>query len=217
MKKQLKQTSKPVLVLLAVAGWFALVVQFYLYLNGRSAPATELIIRYFTFFTILNNGIIAACSTTLLLAPSSSWGKFFSKNTTLTAMAVNITIVGTVYNTILRFLWNPQGMQLVVDELLHLVIPGLYILFWLIGVRKGGLKWNSFLSWTIFPIVYLVIVLARGAISNYYPYPFLDAAKLGYPKVLFNLLGIAIAFIVFALLFIAVDKWMDKRASRYTG
>jgi hypothetical protein len=166
--------------------------------------------RYFTFFTILTNILIAAGSTIILLKPASAWGKFFSKATTLTAIGVNITIVGATYNIILRFLWNPQGMQRVVDELLHLVIPLGFILFWLIFVPKGQLKWNNIPLWTVYPLAYLAAILIRGALSGYYPYPFLDVTQLGYRQALLNCAGVAVAFIAVALLFTGTAKLMSK-------
>jgi hypothetical protein len=217
MKKQMTPAAKPLMVFLAFAACFGVIVQFYFYLYGKTTSTPELVIRFFSFYTILTNGIITICCASLLLKPSSSWGRFFSKNTTLTSIAVSITIVGVVYNAILRSLYHPKGVEMVANELLHLAVPVGYILFWTLGVRKGGLNWNSLLLWMVYPVSYLIMVLLRGAASGYYPYPFLDVVKLGYPKVLLNSLGLAIAFILFALVFIAVDKSMDKRASRYDG
>ena len=122
--------QKTFLIILAVCGWFALIAQFYLIMVNRVASIPETIIRYFSFFTILTNLIVAVCCTVILLKPSSSTGKFFSRPTILTAIVVYITVVGIVYNTVLRFLWNPQGLQLIVDELLHSVIPLLFIILW---------------------------------------------------------------------------------------
>jgi hypothetical protein len=210
MEKPLSPAARAYLILLAIVGWFALTGQFYLIVVNRQASLPETIIRYFTFFTILTNILIAVGSTVLLVASGSAWGKFFSKATTLTAIAVNITIVGATYNAILRFLWNPQGMQRVVDELLHLVIPILFIIFWFVFVPKNRLKWDNIFLWAVYPIAYLVIVLIRGALSGYYPYPFLDVTKLGYPQTLLNSAGVAVAFITVALLFVAIDKLMGK-------
>lgn len=213
MENQFSPAARIYLILLAVAGWFALIGQFYLIIISRQESVAEIIIRYFTFFTILTNLLIAVGSTVLLLAPASSLGKFFSKTTTLTAIAVNIIIVGATYNIILRALWNPQGMQRLVDELLHLVIPVLFIIFWLIFVPKGRLKWGNIPLWTVYPVAYLALILIRGAISGYYPYPFVDVAKLGYPQVLLNSCGVAVAFILIAMVFVAIDKLMGKRTA----
>jgi hypothetical protein len=213
MEKQFSATAKAYLSLIAIAGWFALIGQFYLIIVGMQASVPETIVRYFTFYTILTNILIAVCCTVLLLKPDSSWGKFFSKTTTLTAITVNIIIVGATYNTILRWLWKPQGLQYVVDELLHLVIPLAFVVFWLIFVPRGGLKWNNIFLWTVYPLVYLAVILIRGAFSGYYPYPFVDVNKLGYPQTLLNSAGIAIVFIIVALLFVGLDKLMGKKAS----
>jgi len=50
-------------------------------------------------------------------------GIIFFEAGVITAITVYITIVGLVYNVILRFLWKPEGLQFIVDELLHTVIP----------------------------------------------------------------------------------------------
>ena len=109
-------------------GWFALIAQFYLIIVNRTVSIPETIIRYFSFFTILMNLLVAVCFTSFLNKKQKS-SAFFSKITTLTAITVYILIVGIVYNVILRFLWKPEGLQKVIDELLHTVIPILCLIF----------------------------------------------------------------------------------------
>lgn len=213
MEKRQGSAYRICLILIAITGWFALIAQLYLIIINRQVSVPEVIVRYFTFYTILTNILIAVACTVLLLKPVSGWGAFFSRQTTLTAIAVNITIVGATYNIILRFLWNPQGLQFVVDELLHLIIPVAFILFWLIFVPKGGLKWTSIFPWMIYPLVYLAVVLMRGAFSGYYPYPFLDVTNIGYAQTLINAGGITVAFVLVALLFVAIGKMMGKKAT----
>src|SRR5438046_1530815 len=108
------QAKRTFLTIVAILDWFALAGQFYLILENRVASIPETIIRYFGFFTILTNLLVALCCTFLLLKSNSYIAKFFSKNTTITAIAAYITIVGIVYNLILRFLWNPKGLEQIV-------------------------------------------------------------------------------------------------------
>lgn len=196
------------LLIMGLAAWFALVAQLYIYLENKAAPVPELLIRYFSFYTILTNILIAVCCTALLLKPGTV--KFFSRPGILTGIAVNITIVGLVYNLILRFLWQPTGLQHAVDEILHLLIPLAFIFFWTTFVPKGTLKWSHIYPWMIYPLVYLAVVLVRGAMSGYYPYPFLDVVKLGYPTVFINSAGVTVAFILVSLLFVATDRGMVR-------
>ena len=194
----------------AALGWFAIVFQFYLIIINKTASISETIIRFFSFFTILTNILVALCFTFLLFKPGSKWGKFFTRPSTQTALTAYITVVGIIYNIILRFLWSPQGLQLIVDELLHTVIPIWFILYWFIFVPKETLKWNI-LPWLIYPVIYCIYTLIRGAIFGFYPYPFIDVNALGYTKVLINILGLVIVFFVVSLLLVGIAK-LIKRA-----
>ena len=209
-----KQQSLPVKIFLAVTallGWFALTAQFYININSGLAPLPELVTRYFSYFTILTNLIVAVCSTILLLAPGSKWGQFFSKPQTLTAITVYILIVGLIYNVILRFLWKPEGLQMIVDELLHSIIPVLFLLFWLLFVVKDKLQWKNVWPWLIYPLVYIICVLIRGSLSGFYPYPFIDMTQLGLSKVLINSAGIAVLFILMSFLFVGIGRFITKK------
>ena len=47
--------------------------------------------------------------------------------------------------------------------------------------------------------------------TPYYPYPFLDAADLGYATALVNVAGIAAVFLVLAAAAAAVDRALTRR------
>lgn len=168
------------LALGSTLGWFALMAQFYLIILNRTASVAETVVRYFSFFTILTNLLCALCFTLLWYQPASKWGAYFKRSTVSTALAVYISIVGIVYNIVLRQIWNPEGLQMVVDELLHSVIPVLFVVYWLAFVQKEKLLWKNFLPWLLYPSIYLVYILIRGSLSGFYPYPFIDVDSLGY-------------------------------------
>lgn len=211
MEKQQSSSMKAYLTVLALLGWFALATQFYINMTSNLAPLPELLIRYFSYFTIITNLIVAICCTTLVINPNSNWGRFFSKQKTLTAITVYIVVVGLIYNVILRFLWKPEGLQMIVDELLHSVIPVLFLLYWLFFVFKDQLNWKDVLPWLIYPLVYTVLILFRGSLSGFYPYPFINIGELGIEKALINAVGIAIVFLVLSLLFVAIGKLLNKK------
>jgi hypothetical protein len=113
---QYRKGTKLLLTILCILGWFALTAQFCLIIKNRVTSIPETIIRYFSFFTILTNLLAAFCCTILLMDSNSGLKKIFPKQSTLTAIAVYLAIVGLVYNIILRFLWKPEGLQWTVDE-----------------------------------------------------------------------------------------------------
>ncbi|MEO6638860.1 MAG: Pr6Pr family membrane protein, partial [Ginsengibacter sp.] len=135
---------------------------------------------------------------------------FFSNQKVLTAIAMYITIVGLVYNTILRFQWQPKGLQLIVDELLHSVIPVLFIVFWFLFVPKAYLKAKDIFPWLLYPLFYIIYILIRGSINGVYPYPFVDVVQLGFSKVFLNSGILVMVFVAFSFLYVALDRFAKK-------
>ena len=131
----------------------------------------------------------------------------------VTAITLYIIVVGATYNIILRQLWSPQGLQLIVDELLHSVIPVFFIVYWLICIPKGELEWKNVLSWLIYPLVYFICVLFRGALPGYYPYPFLDVMKLGYNKVGLNSAILCGLFLLLGSILLLCDKLLKQKSA----
>jgi hypothetical protein len=203
---RITKSVKILLATIVIFGWFALIGQFYLIIENRIASIPETVIRYFSFFTILSNLIVAICCTTLLRKSNSILKNFFSKQSTLAAIAVYITIVGLVYNIILRFLWKPSGLQWIVDELLHSAIPLLFIVLWLFFIPGGKILWKSVLAWLLYPLIYLIFILMRGPSSSFYPYPFIDVSKIGYHKTLINSAGMLLAFLVVSIFFMSLNR-----------
>ncbi|HAO45840.1 MAG TPA: Pr6Pr family membrane protein [Ferruginibacter sp.] len=211
MKEKTVKIPAAWLAMLSVLGWFALISQLYLIIQNRLVPVPETIIRYFSFFTILTNLLVAVCVSFLWIKPASKPGHFFARQTTLTAITVYIVIVGVVYNAILRFLWNPQGLQYITDELLHTVIPLLFLLCWILFVSKNELEYRHAFVWLLYPLVYLVWTFIHGAITAYYPYPFVNVTELGYRRVLINCGGLFIAFLGLSLFLVAAGKYISKK------
>ena len=194
--------------ILILAGWFALVSQFILMMENRVESIPETIIRYFSFFTILTNLIVAIYFTQLLFRKNNEVTSLPKRNNNLTAITVYIVIVGLVYQVVLRSLWHPEGLQKLVDELLHTIIPAAVLIFWLVYQNFDRLKWNSIFPWLIYPLVYLVYVLIRGKSSGYYPYPFVDVDQLGIQKVIINSTFLLLFFVFISAILIGCGKLM---------
>ena len=182
--------TRPLAAVLALLTWAALALQFYL---SATTHLPNLLVNFFSFFTILTNLLVAAVCTGLALRtrPHPTPGL-------QAATAVYITVVGLGYTLLLRHIWNPQGLQKLADTLLHDAVPILYVLLWLTLLRpRARLPWRAAATWLLWPAIYLIYSLVRGALTGWYPYPFLDPRTLGYPRVA---LVVAICFAVaFAL------------------
>ena len=209
-----KQSARFIALIGALTGWFAIIAQLYLMMTNRALSVPETLFRFFGFFTIDTNILVALCFTFIFFRNKSWIGRFFAKATTITAITIYITIVGIFYNIILRSTWNPQGLQKAVDELLHSGIPVLFILFWLLFVPKEELKWKNAFPWLIYPVLYMAYGLIHGAITKFYPYPFVDVNELDYNKALLNTGGILLVILLLSLALIATGKIMKKADAR---
>jgi len=195
--------------LVALITWFALILQCWLILQttGKTGYSTlKTITNFFSYFTILSNILVAVCLSSAFLDPVSRLGSFFSKISVQSAIALYIFIVGLVYNLVLRGIVILTGIDRVADNLLHVVVPVLFVLYWLIFAPKKTLQWKNILPWLIFPGLYLVYSLIRGPVADWYPYPFLNINILGYSKVILNSAGVLVAFLAAGLLLIAYNR-----------
>ncbi|HBU78534.1 MAG TPA: hypothetical protein DEF18_10565 [Muricauda sp.] len=102
------------------------------------------------------------------------------------AFTVFMVVVGLVYQLLLRDIGNPTGLQMVLDELLHTIIPVFMYVYWLMFCSKAVVEWKQLSKWLFYPLGYVVFVLVRGHFSGFYPYPFLNVLELGLGSVLLN-------------------------------
>ncbi len=205
-----KKSARIIALVGALIAWFAIIAQFYLMITNSVVSFPETILRFFSFFTIDTNIVVALCFTLIFFSGNSGIGRLFTKATTITAITIYITIVGIVYNVILRSTWQPEGLQKIVDELLHVIIPALFILFWLLFVPIEQLKWKNAFSWLIYPILYMSYAIIHGLITKFYPYPFVDINVLGYSKALLNAGGVLLVIFFLSLALIATGKLIKK-------
>ena len=179
--------------------WFAVIAQFILIIQNRQTGVAETIIRFFSFFTILTNILVALFYTAKIFNAFSEKFKIFNQKGSLTAITTFILVVGLVYQIVLRRIWSPTGMQQIVNELLHSIIPLFVIIYWFFFSRRRIIKFTEIRIWLFYPLFYLIVVLVRGQFSNYFPYPFLNFPEIGALKT-----GINCAIIL--LLILAIMK-----------
>lgn len=189
------------LALIAVTGWIALLLQYRSLIGHRSTGVFDATVHYFSYFTILSNLLVAVCCSILWLSAKSRAGRFFSRPAVLTAIAVYILVVGGIYNLVLRKNGLPQDVGgEIANELLHCVIPLLFLLFWIKFVSRFSMRMELVWLWLIYPLVYLFYTLIHGAVRGFYPYPFVNVGKIGYARVMLNCVAVTVFFIILSLL-----------------
>ena len=199
----------------ALAGWVGLAIQQYLIFYSRWDAGASLLgglINFFSFFTVLTNTLTAVVLSYAWVKRDSAAKRFFLAPSVSSGIAVSIVVVGLAYSLLLRHLWQPEGFQLIADELLHDVMPVLFLIYWWRCVPKGTLRLKHIGAWVIYPLVYFAYALLRGDLLGQYQYPFIDVGTLGYPQVFVNAGGILAGFVLVALAVVGLDKLINPRA-----
>jgi hypothetical protein len=199
----------------AVLGWAGLSIQLYLIFYSRWTLAASLLgglLSFFSYFTVLTNTLVATVLTCEWTSRESAARRWFLQPWVSSGIAVSIAVVGLAYSLLLRHLWHPEGWQFLADELMHDVMPLLFLVYWGFCVPKGTLRVRHIGRWVIYPLVYFAYLLLRGHELAVYPYPFIDVDKLGYPQVFLNAAGLLAGFVLISLLMIGLDRWLGRRA-----
>lgn len=165
---------------------------------GDAGTMAERLTRLFSYFTIQSNLLVAVASALLAARPARA-----GRATAVLHLdaLLCIAVTGVVYHTVLAdegAALTPSGD--LANFLLHTVTPlGTWVVWLLVGPRPrfGG----STVAWSVaYPLAWIGYTFVRGAVTGWYPYPFLDAGALGLATAARNTALVAVTFLVLALL-----------------
>ncbi|MEO6958245.1 MAG: Pr6Pr family membrane protein [Antricoccus sp.] len=166
--------------------------------NGPTVAAPERVLRFFSYFTVQSNILVILSCLTLVLAPQRD-GRIWRVLRLDAIVGITVTII--VYHFALAPLLDLKGLASLTDITFHYVTPVLAIAGWLLfgprpRIDRATLLWS--LAW---PALYFVYSLIRGAITNWYPYPFVDVTTIGYPRAFVNLLIVCVLLLGVGVLY----------------
>ncbi|HSW74942.1 MAG TPA: Pr6Pr family membrane protein [Candidatus Saccharimonadales bacterium] len=172
----------------------------------------------FSYFTVQSNIIAAAvyCITIIGLFRHKSMGDWFRY--VRGAAVLYMLVTGLVYtfllqnnpdvNPTLGFDWN--------NFVLHQLGPLFIVAWWLLWPSRKPVSPRAALWWLIFPILWIIYTLIRAHFVHWYPYPFLNPAKVGGAgNVAWYILGIAAGFILLSQVVAWASRVRARGASPY--
>lgn len=171
------------------------------------------VVNFFSYFTNLSNlfATFVLLAGFLRLAPDP--GQSARMALTRYASAVNMAVVGVVFTVLLRDA-DLGSLLPWVNVVLHYIMPVGVVLEWVLGPPGTKMRARNVLLCQVFPLLYLIYVLTRGALTGWYPYPFLNPANVGgYVGVVPYAVGIAVAFLIAGWSLLALGNRMYARES----
>ncbi|GAA2235440.1 Pr6Pr family membrane protein [Herbiconiux moechotypicola] len=198
---------------IAVIVGAALVIQLVLVFTGGQdvnsfQPTTnqslgEKLINLFSYFTIQSN--LFVLGTSIALAASIHRDGRLWRVLRMDAM-LGIIITGIVYDFVLASLVHPTGWALAATIGFHYISPWATLLGWLLFGPRPRMGWRTMAFAFIWPLLWLVYTFVRGAITGWYPYPFLDVDLIGFADSIRNSAVILLVAIAIAALLTLLDK-----------
>ena len=181
---------------------------------GRFEPT-----EYFAFFTIQT----AMINIVVMIAGGIMALRIDRDTQLYTAIRASIfsyaLVTAAVYNLLLRDVPNDDGYIGPVwpNELLHVWIPIYIALDWLLAPGRVRVAWTTLWLAVSFPIVWVAVTMLRGAVTGWYPYPFLEPeGPNGVIGVVMYVLGISVFIITIAAVAVIINH-IHTRGVRGVG
>jgi hypothetical protein len=161
----------------------------------------------FTFFTIQSN-LLVGIAATLMASGRARDATWFRALVIAALLAISITAL--VWHGVLA---GPpgalSGSAAIGDVLVHTISPALFVVGWLVfGPRVFSMR--AVLLSLLYPLAWLAFTLIRGAVADYYPYPFMDVSAIGYARTSVNLSIIVGLALVLVLAFTAIERTLGR-------
>ena len=195
---------------LAVLLQLVLVIQGHRVLDEHQRPdLVTRLVRFCSYLTIWFNVLVAWSAYTLAAGRDrdTAWWRALRLDAVVIA-----TVGGLVHFFLLRPLLDLSGWDLVADRLLHIAVPALALVGWLVFGPRGRAAPRDVPRFLVVPVGWLAYTLVRGELVGWYPYPFIDVGAHGYAVVLLNALGVAVAMLLAAWAAIALDRRLERGA-----
>ena len=202
---------KTILIILSLLGWSSLGGRLYLKIVESEITPLESTLQFFSYFTIVTTLLVSIYFSKKLFSSSEATTFKFEHPEDLTAITIFALIVGIVYHIVQKPLWNPEGIDLIIDTIHHTLIPIGTLTVWLMMKNKEVLDLKRLFKWLLYPVLYVFFVLMRGYFSNFYPYAFMNVGTLGLAKVMLNLAIILVLSTALMLIFFLLSKRKQQK------
>lgn len=173
---------------------------------AEEAPgsAAVRVLRFFSFFTVQSNILVLVTSVQLARDPARD-GRLWRVVRLDALLAIAVT--GVVHFVALRPIQDLSGLDAVADVLLHVVSPLVAVAGWILFGPRPRVTFRDVRLSVVWPLLWFGYTLVHGAISGWYPYPFVDVCEIGYVRTLINAAVVTVIFLVLA----AGTRWLDRR------
>ncbi|CAN7520769.1 Pr6Pr family membrane protein [Pseudoxanthomonas sp. LjRoot143] len=174
-------------------------------------PLATKLLRFFSYFTVQSNLLVLAAAVSLVIRPDRDGPVW--RVLRLDAL-LGIAVTGVVFATLLYDLVQHSGIGTWINAGFHQFSPVWTLVGWLLLGPRPRIDARTIRWAFVWPVAWLAYTMAHGAITGWYPYPFLNADKLGYGQVGITLAIILAAALATAVVFHLLERWLPATRTR---
>lgn len=168
------------------------------------------VVRVLSFFTIQSNILSGIVSAQLAGNPHRNGPVWRAVRL---AALVGISVTGVVYSTVLAKVHEPHGgKEIFANTVFHYLVPILMVIGWVLFGPRPRVDLRTVALSLLYPVAWIVYTLIDGAVTSWYPYPFLDVITHGYARVAGNGALVVVLLGVVTALFWWGDVRLPKSA-----
>lgn len=201
----------------ALFGWLGLVLQLMLSVQpdqagisaidgtaGVGAAPAHAILLFFSDYTHW-----AVLFATLLLSYAALPAMLCPRplpSTLMTAAAVYVTMVVAGYHFLLHDYRHVTGVPQLTGNLLHYVLPLLFLMYWWLFVVPSRAGWRQIGRWASLPLVYTAFVVLCGTYPAAYAYRYGNGETFGPVRLLVHAVAFMFAYGLIAWAVVFLDR-----------
>jgi hypothetical protein len=176
-------------------------------------PMANRVLRVLSFFTIQSNILSGVTSAQLARDPNRDGPVWRAVRL---ASLFGITVTGIVYSTVLAKVHEPHGWQETsTNNVFHYIVPIMMVLGWLLFGPRMRIELRTISLAILWPVAWAAYILIYGAITKWYPYPFLDVTSHGYGRVIVNAVAVVAVLLVVTSLYWFGDRRLPATESGF--
>ena len=172
------------------------------------------IANFFSYFTNLSNLLATVVFTVGAIRVARGAPDTRAWSVVRAGTVVAMVFVGIVFNVLLAGL-DVGALVPWVNVVVHMLMPVAVLVDWVVWPPERRLPWWAAAVCLVYPVVYSVYSLVRGAVIGFYPYPFYDPSAVGgVGGVALYLVALVVALAVLATLVVLVGRRRRARTAR---
>lgn len=153
--------------------------------------------NFFSYFTVVSNLLVVIVFASLAARPGLAHDVRFLTPRGFATLGISLT--GLVYAVLLAPTSADVDVSLRwVDFIVHTLAPLVGLADWIVDRPRVRPPLATAASWLAFPIVWLLYTIIRGAVTDWYPYPFLDPDLESVGSIVITCVAITVVFVVMA-------------------